>query len=54
MVLPFEPFSLCWQHIYYSVDVPAGSDVKGDQVRGPCAAGAASPMAPANDTAACL
>ena len=32
MVLPFEPLSMTFQHIYYSVDVPAGSEVKGDQV----------------------
>ena len=32
LVLPFEPLNLTWQHIYYSVDVPAGSDLKGDQV----------------------
>ena len=34
LVLPFEPLSLTWQHIYYSVDVPPSSDVKGDQVTG--------------------
>ena len=32
MVLPFEPLSMTFQHVYYSVDVPPGSDVKGDKV----------------------